>query len=75
MSQDAVVVDGFGQLLGWDGPVAKNYFTIAPRSSARHIIECSMLTIPFFSSSIHQQIDYKPGMAKTDFANKYRDLV
>ena len=25
-SQNAIVLDGFGQLLGWDGPVAKNYF-------------------------------------------------
>jgi hypothetical protein len=33
-----------------------------------------LLTI-LFSSSIHQQIDYKPGMAQTEFAKKYRGLV
>ena len=57
--------------MGRSGPVAKNYFPF------QHIaIECSIAHNSFFFSfSIHQQIDYKPGMAKTDFANKYRDLV
>ena len=43
MSQDAVVVDGFDLLHGWDGPAAKNYLPF------QHItIESSMAHNPFF---------------------------